>query len=76
MIEPDFGACEVRFLLPDIRLERSECTARTWVPSLLHIWEMRNSDLRIRQEADFSRTYLVINHAGVRSTPISDVLRR
>jgi hypothetical protein len=29
MTEPDFGACEVRFLLPDIRLERSECTART-----------------------------------------------
>ena len=33
MIEPDFGACEVRFLLPDIRLERSECTARTGSPS-------------------------------------------
>ena len=26
MTEPDFGACEVRFLLPDIHLERSECT--------------------------------------------------
>lgn len=35
MAEPDFGACEVRFLLPDIRLERSECTARTGVPSLI-----------------------------------------
>jgi hypothetical protein len=46
MIETDFGASEVRFLLciPDIRLERWECTARTartGVPSLLHIWEMR-----------------------------------
>jgi hypothetical protein len=29
MIEPDFGASEVRFLIPDIRLERCECTART-----------------------------------------------
>ena len=41
MIEPDFGASEVRFLLPDIRPERIKCTARTGVPSLLHIWEMR-----------------------------------
>ena len=32
MIETDFGASEVRFLLPDIRLERIECTARTGVP--------------------------------------------
>ena len=32
MIEPDFGASEVRFLLPDIRLERCECTARTGSP--------------------------------------------
>jgi hypothetical protein len=41
MIEPEIRASEVRVLLPVIRLERSECTARTWVPSLLHIWEMR-----------------------------------
>ena len=32
MIEPDFGASEVRFLLPHIRLERCECTARTGGP--------------------------------------------
>ena len=27
-----FGACEVRFLLPDIRLERSECTVLALAP--------------------------------------------
>jgi hypothetical protein len=32
MIEPDFGASEVRVLSPDIRLERSGCTARTGSP--------------------------------------------
>ena len=32
MIEPEIRASEVHVLLPDIRLERSECTARTQVP--------------------------------------------
>ena len=40
MTEPDFGACdEVRFLLPDIRLDRRLHTARTELPSVLLIWE-------------------------------------
>jgi hypothetical protein len=39
MIEPEIRASEVRVLLPDIRLERSECAAQTWVPSCLHTWE-------------------------------------
>jgi hypothetical protein len=32
MIEPEIRASEVHVLLPDIRLERSECTVRTQVP--------------------------------------------
>ena len=49
MTEPDFGACEVRFLLPDIRLERSECTARTGSPfSTSYLGDAGRCDLRVR----------------------------
>jgi hypothetical protein len=57
MTEPDFGAFEVRFLLPDIRLERSECTAGT--EPLLYFLSGRHSrfDPQKRCWCASSRTY-------------------
>jgi hypothetical protein len=48
MTKSDFGACEVRFLLPDIRLERKHevCTAGTDLPSVLLIWETQQISSR------------------------------
>ena len=44
-----FGACEVRFLLPDIRLERSKCTARTRSPfATSYLGDAGRCDLRAR----------------------------
>ena len=55
MIEPEIRASEVRVLLPDIRLERSECTARTQVPfssSYLGTRELRTLGTAIRNKKE------------------------
>jgi hypothetical protein len=57
MTKPDFGACEVRFLLPDIRLERRH--VRPERISLLYFLSGRHSrfDLQKRCRYASSRTY-------------------
>jgi hypothetical protein len=67
MIEPEIRASEVHVLLPDIRLERSECTARTQVPfsfSYLGTRELRSLGTAIRNK---TRNELTTRHVCVSS---------
>ena len=50
MIEPEIRASEVHVLLPDIRLERSECTARTGSPSSTSY--VGDAGIRISRDGD------------------------